>query len=320
MKLLQLLETTGLILSIIGSLQVSLQEKPIIHATGPLTATIAINIINRRNLRKETRQLYEKLEKSQHYLQQSEHTISHLSSLCDQLEMKHLDNNLTLHNNFSVFSQKINEKIDNRLKSEISDLNLLIKENFPHYQYELIYNRRQSRQTLLNALQEAKDQLILVCPWLTTYAIDDEVLTLMKEFLSKRKGQLKIGWGNRKDIKKFLQNSHRQSSACINRQLFYRFYQNNFFYKALPQLERLEKRFPGQVQLKLIGTHEKYFVCDHNFAVLGSHNFLCSNDSSLQQELGLKTNDPKLLDKMKQRFQESNNFETDLSKLLLTYS
>lgn len=319
MKLLQVLETTGIILSIIGSLQVTLQEKPLIHSTGPLTATIAINIINRRDLRKETRKIHDKLEKSQYYLQQSQQSISQLSSLGDQLEIKNLDNNLTLHNNFSVLSQKINDKMDYRMKSEISNLNLLIKEYFPHYQYKLIYDRKQSRQMLLNALHQAQHQLILVCPWLTTYAIDDEVLTLMKAFLSKRKGKLKIGWGNLDDIINFINSFQIKTKSNVNRKLFYEFYKKEFFYQALPQLEKLEKMFPSQVTLKLIGTHEKYLVCDHEVAVLGSHNFLCSKDDSIQQEIGLKTDDPKLIQDFNKRFQNSSNFETNLSKFTPSY-
>ena len=54
--------------------------------------------------------------------------------------------------------------------------------------------------------------------------------------------------------------------------------------------------------LKVLGTHEKFLVCDRKFAMLGSHNYLTSHTNSSERELGLKTDSPELIDKLIELF------------------
>lgn len=63
-------------------------------------------------------------------------------------------------------------------------------------------------------------------------------------------------------------------------------------YRSLPKLQALESQYPQLFQLKLLGTHEKFLVCDDSFAMLGSHNLLTSNTSSTEREIGLLTDAP----------------------------
>ena len=64
-------------------------------------------------------------------------------------------------------------------------------------------------------------------------------------------------------------------------------------YDALKDLRQLERDYPNQFRLKLLGNHEKFLVCDRTFAMLGSHNMLTSSVQSAEQELGIRTTDAK---------------------------
>jgi phosphatidylserine/phosphatidylglycerophosphate/cardiolipin synthase-like enzyme len=57
------------------------------------------------------------------------------------------------------------------------------------------------------------------------------------------------------------------------------------------------------MNLKLLGTHEKFLVCDRTFAMIGSHNFLTSNCHSTEREIGLKTNDKNIIENLIRRFE-----------------
>ena len=57
--------------------------------------------------------------------------------------------------------------------------------------------------------------------------------------------------------------------------------------------------------MKQLGTHEKFLVCDNNFAMLGSHNFLTSKESSPEFEVGILIEDTNTIQKLINRFDES---------------
>ncbi|MBR8833365.1 MAG: hypothetical protein DSM106950_04800 [Stigonema ocellatum SAG 48.90 = DSM 106950] len=63
--------------------------------------------------------------------------------------------------------------------------------------------------------------------------------------------------------------------------------------------------------MKLLGTHEKFLVCDRSWAMLGSHNFLTSGDSGSEREVGLRTNDPRIIEELISRFERAKNLEEE---------
>ncbi|MBD1889317.1 phospholipase D-like domain-containing protein [Coleofasciculus sp. FACHB-SPT9] len=77
----------------------------------------------------------------------------------------------------------------------------------------------------------------------------------------------------------------------------------------MPKLENLEQKYPDRFQLKLLGTHEKFIVCDRSWTVLGSHNFLTSGTKSTEREVGLRTNDPRIIRDLIKRFDTAKNLE-----------
>ena len=141
-------------------------------------------------------------------------------------------------------------------------------------------NRNQSRDVLLEALETAQERLIIVCPWLTRSAINDEVIRKFRAILN-RNCQIDIGWGHLSDtgLSQPVQLCRQQLLCAVSRK------NQGWKYNALSELKQLEQEYRGQFRLKLLGTHEKYLVCDRSFAMLGSHNFLTSGTSSRRSRL-----------------------------------
>lgn len=201
-------------------------------------------------------------------------------------------------------SQDLAAQVETTIDRRVADLNNLLKEIQPKYEYKLICDRDQSRALLLKAAKEARERLILVCPWLH-WGIrwnNGELLDRFHTLLGESNCSINIGWGHYYDMEndkvRYSSTSLRQSLKTYGR-----------MYTALPQLEKLEKDYPEQFKLKLLGTHEKFLVCDRAWAMIGSHNFLSSGDKSQEREVGLWTNDPYIVDSLIKRFDEAKNLE-----------
>lgn len=201
-------------------------------------------------------------------------------------------------------SQDLAGQVEATIEHRVAQINLLLKEIQPKYEYKLVCDRDQSRALLLKAATEANERLILVCPWLY-WGIrwnQSELLDRFHTLLGKSNCSIDIGWGHYAD----LDNKQVHCSSTPLRQSLMNY---GKMYTALPQLEELEEKYPEQFQLKLLGTHEKFLVCDRKWAMLGSHNFLSSGDKSQEREIGLWTNDPYIIDSLIKRFDEAKNLE-----------
>ncbi|PSB30487.1 phospholipase D-like domain-containing protein [Chlorogloea sp. CCALA 695] len=201
-------------------------------------------------------------------------------------------------------SQELTEQIEATVEQRVAEINYFLKEIQPKYEYKLVCDRDQSRSFLLKAAKEAKERLILVCPWLH-WGIrwnDGELLNLFYKLLGKPNSSIEIGWGHYLDM----ENKQVRSSSTSLRQSLKT---HGKMYTALPQLEKLEKDYPQQFKLKLLGTHEKFLVCDRAWAMLGSHNFLSSGDKSQEREVGLWTNDPYIVNELTKRFEKAKDLE-----------
>lgn len=207
-------------------------------------------------------------------------------------------------------SKEIAQQVDVTLEQQVVGINRLLKEIRPKSEYKLVYDRDESREVLLESLQQAEERLILVCPWLTEYVINAEVIQKFRAILNKN-GQIDIGWGHLSDTKlnqpkqmtrqEFLYLVRQKARKLPNEELWN--------YQALRSLEQLEQEYPKQFRLKLLGTHEKFLVCDRLWTMLGSHNFLTSGDKSEEREVGLWTNDSNIIDQMIKRFEDADNLE-----------
>lgn len=148
------------------------------------------------------------------------------------------------------------------------------------YEYQLVFDRPGSRAVLMEALEKAQSRLIIVCPWLNRNSIDTNLMQKFRECLN-RNCRIDIGWGHLSDR---------------NRLGF------GWRYDALRDLRQLERDYPDQFRLKLLGTHEKFLVCDRTFAMLGSHNLLTSSAQSPEREVGIRTTDPNIIQGLIDRF------------------
>ncbi|WP_289501230.1 pentapeptide repeat-containing protein [Gloeocapsopsis sp. IPPAS B-1203] len=147
-------------------------------------------------------------------------------------------------------------------------------------QYQLVFDRAGSRAVLLEALEQAQERLIIVCPWLNRNSIDADLIQRFRDCLD-RSCRIEIGWGHLSD----------RSRIGIG-----------WRYNALPDLRQMEQDYPGLFRLKLLGTHEKFLVCDSAFAMLGSHNLLTSSASNAEREVGICTTDIHIIQGLINRF------------------
>ncbi len=195
--------------------------------------------------------------------------------------------------------EEFSGQIDVAVEKRVAELNQLLKEIQPAHEYNLVFGRSGSRNVLLKqALQQAQHRLILVCPW-PAWGVDFQVIQKL-EVLLQRNVYIDIGWGRLKDIDEL-----GFSSGSIRQRLKL----SSDYYSALPKLEALEQKYSKQLKLKLLGTHEKFLVCDDRFAMLGSHNFLTSGTYSAEREVGLRTNDPRIIADLIKRFDDAKNLE-----------
>lgn len=200
-------------------------------------------------------------------------------------------------------------QISNYLERQIKDFNLAIADNKPIY--KLVYDRYHSRHVLIEALKQGKERIILVCPWITKYGADEEVIDLCEKFL-QRGGRLEIGWGHLSDTT-FQGNESIVKETFIEK-LKTRKKANFWYLDRLEKFEKLQQYYPDSVTLKVLGTHEKFLVCDRAYAMIGSHNFLTSSSQSLEREIGLLTNDKNIIDDLIHRFEDGANLKHQKEK------
>lgn len=148
------------------------------------------------------------------------------------------------------------------------------------YNYHLVFDRSGSRALLMEALEKAQERLIIVCPWLNRNSIDADLLQKFRDCLN-RNCRIDIGWGHLSDRRRL---------------------GKGWRYDALKDLRQLERDYPEHFRLKLLGTHEKFLVCDSIFAMLGSHNLLTSSAQSAEREAGIRTTDPHIIQGLINRF------------------
>lgn len=168
-----------------------------------------------------------------------------------------------------------------KARAQVTDVGVIQQSSqVQPFEYQLVFNRAGSRSILLEALEQSQEQLIIVCPWLSQNSIDADLLQRFRDCLD-RDCCIEIGWGYLGD---------RATPG------------KGWRYNALPDLRQLEIQYPNRFKLKLIGTHEKFLVCDRTFALLGSHNLLASGTGSNEREVGIRTTDPQIIHQLRDRF------------------
>ncbi|WP_071192395.1 phospholipase D-like domain-containing protein [Trichormus sp. NMC-1] len=154
--------------------------------------------------------------------------------------------------------------------------------------YKLIYDAKESLEVFKQALSQVQDRLIMVCPWLQKYVIDEDIVEKIENLLNSGV-RIDIGYGYNLDFSNLPSN--------LSETEFYDLIQNpKKRYTGLQDIYTFEVEYKKYFKLKLIGTHEKYLVCDNKFAMIGSHNFLSSK--SQVKEIGIYTTDNEIIQEL----------------------
>lgn len=153
-----------------------------------------------------------------------------------------------------------------------------------------IIGRRSSNLKVWQALKESKKRLIIVCPWISNNVVNNRMMRAFEEAL-KRGVQIDIGWGYEGDFNGDFNPSNYQSFAEMLDD--FEFLRESWKYSAIPKLWNLEKKYPKNLKLTFLKTHAKYLICDSQWAMLGSHNFLLSgygndDDKNTTDEVGMQ--------------------------------
>jgi phosphatidylserine/phosphatidylglycerophosphate/cardiolipin synthase-like enzyme len=138
---------------------------------------------------------------------------------------------------------------------------------------EVIFEKSGGRMYLFKALEEAKERVVIKCPWASNYGIDSDFMLRLNYALDQGI-QIDIGWGYQYDIGTVISQDRNNNFIFSN--------EGRYRYSAMYKLFDLQKRYPARLHLKLTGGHSKYFVCDRKFAYIGSHNILSSTISKLK--------------------------------------
>lgn len=185
-----------------------------------------------------------------------------------------------------------NEQIDGETFSEKEKVTATQQVRILEKQLEKLQSRQQSanrilntydhRPLLLRALKDARNQVVIVSPWIKRSGLNQEVLSLIEKALQK-KVQIVIGYGI----------SDQQDSDP----------------KILNQLQKMSNKEYGRYLqiINLNNTHEKVLICDNDFLVITSFNWLSFKGDpkfGFRQETGYYTEIEEGIKKMKENLSQ----------------
>ncbi len=131
----------------------------------------------------------------------------------------------------------------------------------------------QHRPFLEQALRDAKEEVIIISPWMNRRACNDDLCRLIGEAVG-RGVRIRIGYGIGKE-RDAVETARNQSNLYQVKNAIHRF---------------LPKSSPGLFEMREThGTHQKILVCDRTFAITGSFNWLSyagQRDEGYRRETG----------------------------------
>jgi phosphatidylserine/phosphatidylglycerophosphate/cardiolipin synthase-like enzyme len=132
----------------------------------------------------------------------------------------------------------------------------------------------------------------MVCPWVSQYAVNTDMQQYIQEtFKRNQEVKIHIGWGNLYDIEKLGIQSLQELLT-------------NGRYNAISIFQRFER-----IQLKLLGTHEKFLICDDKWALITSYNFLSASDFKSEREVALLTYDKNIIADLINHYENSPSLQ-----------
>ncbi|WP_421657956.1 tetratricopeptide repeat protein [Leptothermofonsia sp. ETS-13] len=198
----------------------------------------------------------------------------------------------------------VQAQVEATIKSQLGDVTQQLQANQPGSQYELIFDVKGggatqgfSRTVLEEALDKAQARLIVVYPFPTPETLNSTIIQKFQAFLN-RKGCLDIGWGHLGDV------TSQHFPRSIDRRRSLEVQEKGFLYDTLNQLTQLKRQYPDQFRFKVLGTSENFLVCDRSFAILGAQSVATASVVFPQAAVGLRTNDPEVIQGLVGRFDD----------------
>lgn len=170
------------------------------------------------------------------------------------------------------------------------------------HDYKLIYNRDGTRKILSHALRNVERRLIIVCPWLSITGINDFLLDWCDAIVRHTNTTIEIGFGSLNDFSRHINFSELTVEDIIK---IFKCRQDSWKYNALNKLYYMMCDYPDKLKLNILGTHEKYLICDDKFVFITSHNLLTSDEKSNQKEIGIYIRDKHIIKQLTSHFDES---------------
>jgi len=143
-----------------------------------------------------------------------------------------------------------------------------------------IVQDNEHRQILKNALSLAQRGVVIISPWIRRSATDKEIIKLIEQAV-QRGVWIAIGYG-------MPLRDHESKDHYIDEWV-------------AKQFRRIQKQPDGKrLQVSWLGnTHEKILVCDKQFCVVTSHNWLSyRGDKGFRREMGTYFEDPEKVEKV----------------------
>ena len=151
------------------------------------------------------------------------------------------------------------DKIDNQNFS--SKIN-----NISNKQIKVLSSPKDHRKFLLKTLNQANKTIVIFSGWLTDYSVNDEFRTKIKSCLD-RGVDIIIAWGYKK-------------SGSISSE------QKNAGEKSIRDLQEWTSlnKTQGTLETFFFPNHSKILICDTQYAVMGSFNWLSNSGGSTNEE------------------------------------
>jgi hypothetical protein len=178
-----------------------------------------------------------------------------------------------------------------RVLQQKQEENALLLQQLEQHRVELL-KTEEHRGILERALKEAKQEVIIISPWLNRRTCDDALCALVAKAV-KRGVQVRIGYGitegkDRQDDDRNRANAQRVKNAMKN---------------AVDKEGKVA--LGGKLDIQRISdTHQKILLCDRSFGILGSFNWLSYRgelDAQYRTEISSVFHDPTVIEKLAKR-------------------
>ncbi len=154
-------------------------------------------------------------------------------------------------------------------------------------------------RALLTALEQAQQRLVMVWPWSPTAVLDEELMDRLRAAL-ERGVRVELGWchsGDRPHGELLRAISHSWQLATAEQQRLK---------TALEHLLPLKKQYPHHFSFKVLGTEERFLVCDRAYGLVALRELPAASRAFPALDMRLRTTETMVLEGLLQRFDQSD--------------